>query len=102
MPKQLTSINDAIGKTIAGATYDDDDEWISLLFTDGDYLIVETRNEGYLDFDPSLNRRMQLSVGLLTQEEWDRQRAEQDAAAARQRERIDREQYERLKAQFEG
>ncbi len=108
---RITDLDDLIGKTIEAVHgYDDgDNEAIGIRFSDGTYAYI-VAHRGYecaeLEIgDDEPNLTFAVKLGIVSQEEQERIRVEEEAARVKQArwlELRDRETYERLKAKFEG
>lgn len=103
-PKLLTDFNQTTGKTVAEAVSDYDEVWIR--FTDGTAIIVRLMNVGddsdanmEIEDDPSASALN--CVGLLTLDEFETARQEQQRELSAAREERDRAEFERLRAKFE-
>lgn len=96
-----------VGKTISRVVATYGEEEIVLFFTDGSYTMVDidfNYDDKYLKLaDPNtLDNNEKVSIGLITQEEFDNKEKSARLYYQQQQERKDRARYEQLKAKFEG
>ena len=115
MPKAIVSNASLIGKTIARVadTWHVNGYWRVLVFTDGSFYATDNKNEPiYATYgkDVDVNeasiakkvREMAVGAALIPQTLYDTQLELEKAELAQQFEDVDRREYERLKARFEG
>jgi hypothetical protein len=98
--RRIRDIGACVGKTIAdvhtGYTS------LGLRFTDGTYWWLQAGDEADLNESLSMADDDFLNLGLIDNEEYDRRVAVAKGKPAESIERWERQEYERLKAKFEG
>lgn len=104
--KQLKSLSAIVGRTVDYVKSDSDSSprHIGIYFTDGTYLAGIAD-----DYVLSINLFLQntdiyfrLDAGLITKEEFDAIKVEQEESRKKQTEQYEREQLAKLKAKYEG
>lgn len=107
--KQITHVAELAGKTIARAIFSGND-WAGIVFTDNTYLYINCFTEDidagdvYVECDnnPSLDDRCEMGVASAKHVEENRLKEEEETRTRKAAlDRMEREQYERLKAKFE-
>lgn len=103
---RLNRISDAKGKTIEFAHCKS--ESLGIKFTDGTYYFAEAQHDGdpndvsaWVEEEDDIAHRDAFYVGLISREDLDAYETAAQTKGAAEQEARDRQQYERLKAQFE-
>ena len=104
---RLTSLDELVGKTVAGhdAALT---EYLVIWLTDGSYVLIKSGDEDTIDKIPDVHRGRGLydcekfHLGMIDAAELERREQEQLRRRAEETAWYEREAYERLKAKFES